>query len=78
MKRNLLYSVIVGHGDTMSTLAEAMGLPLSALSNRMHGKVEFRQNEILFIKRRYHLTAEETERIFFAEIVSEKDTTEAC
>lgn len=74
MDRDLLRSVVVRNGDNMTKLADAMGLAQSALSNRVHGKVEFRQNEMNFIRQRYRLSAEETERIFFTEIVSKKDT----
>lgn len=70
MNCNLLRAEIVKHGDTQARLAQLMGLQVSALSMRMSGKIEFRRNEILFIKNRYGLTAEETERIFFEDAVS--------
>ena len=47
-----------------------MGLPTSALNMRINGKIEFRRNEIIFIKRRYSLSSDEVDSIFFTEIVS--------
>lgn len=70
MNSNLLKSVIVKNDDTMTRLAEAMGLPVSALSLRISGRIEFRRNEILFIKNRYHLNSSEVDEIFFEELVS--------
>jgi len=78
MNKDLLRSVIFAHGDNMGKLAEAMGMQQSALSNRVNGVVEFRQGEINFIKHRYNLTPEQTEDIFFAEVVSKKDTKEGA
>lgn len=74
MDRDLLHSVVIAHGDNLTKLAEAMGLAQSALSNRVNGKVEFRQAEIGYIKRRYGLTADEIDRIFFADAVSNLET----
>ena len=74
MNKNLLKAVIAKNGDTQSRLAEAMGMQISALSQRMSGQVDFRRNEILFIKQRYNLTSEEVDSIFFEELMSEKDT----
>jgi len=67
---NLLKSVIVKHGDTQEKLAEAMGLAVSALNLRINGHIEFRRNEINFIKHRYNLTSAEVDEIFFEELVS--------
>ncbi len=70
MNSNLLKSVIVRNGDTQEKLAEAMGLPTSALNMRINGRIEFRRNEINFIKQRYELSSEEIDNIFFTELVS--------
>lgn len=64
----------VKNNDTQAILAEAMGLTQSALSARINGKIEFRQNEINFIRKRWGLTDQETVDIFFSEEVSQKDT----
>ena len=70
MNTNLLKALIVRHGDTQHKLADSMGIPVSALNQRISGKVEFRRNEIKFIKKRYGLTAQETDEIFFEDAVS--------
>ena len=70
MNSNLLKAMIIKNGDTQKKLAEAMGLPTSALNMRINGKIEFRRNEIIFIKQRYSLSSDEVESIFFNEIVS--------
>lgn len=74
----LLFNVYkVKNNDTQAILAEAMGIPQSALSARINGKIEFRQNEINFIRKRWSLTDQETVDIFFSDKVSEKDTATA-
>lgn len=70
MNKPLMKSVIARNNDTQDALAKALGLPRSAVSNRMNGKVDFRVSEINRIRNRYNLTAEETVEIFFAEEVS--------
>ena len=70
MNSNLLKATIIKNGDTQENLADAMGLPTSALNMRINGKIEFRRNEIIFIKRRYSLSSDEVDSIFFTEIVS--------
>ena len=70
MNSNLLKATIVKNGDTQEKLAEAMGLQTSGLNMRINGHVEFRRNEINFIKQRYGLTTDEIDAIFFTELVS--------
>ena len=70
MNSNLLKATIIKNGDTQEKLADAMGLPTSALNMRINGKIEFRRNEIIFIKLRYSLSSDEVDSIFFTEIVS--------
>ena len=74
MNSNLLKAVIAKNGDTQSKLADAMGMQISALSQRMSGRIDFRRSEIQFIKQRYNLTSEEVDSIFFEELMSVKDT----
>ncbi len=74
MNKKLFRAKMAEHGDTQLTLAEAMGMVQSAISMRINGHIEFKKNEINFIRKRYNLTAEETVLIFFNELVSESDT----
>ena len=70
MNSNLLKATIIKNGDTQEKLAKDMGLQTSALNMRINGKIEFRRNEIIFIKQRYNLSSNEVDSIFFDEIVS--------
>ena len=55
------------NGDKQEDLAKALGFSNgSALSARMNGHVEFRKKEIDLITARYHLTADDMHKIFFA------------
>lgn len=66
----LLKAEMVKNGDTQETLAEAMGISRQSLNSKILGKVDFRKNEILFIKDRYHLSAKAIDSIFFDSKVS--------
>lgn len=70
MNKSMMKSVIVRNNDTQEALAQALNLPQSAISNRINGKIDFRVSEIQRIRKRYKLTAQETEDIFFDGAVS--------
>lgn len=76
MNKTLFKIHMVKNNDTQERLAEDMGIAQSSLSMRISGKIDFRQNEINFIRNRYNLTDQETIDVFFSEEVSEKDTME--
>lgn len=62
---------MVLHGDTNKTIAEALGIGENSFSAKINDNgTEFKQKEIAIIKRRYNLSAEEVDAIFFAEEVS--------
>lgn len=65
MNSDLLKGKIRENGDTQERLAVAIGISNSNLSDKINGKSSFRQNEILLIKERYSLTANDVDRIFF-------------
>ena len=67
MNKNKLKAKIVEHGDTKRDLADALNIALSGLSLRINGKVDFRQDEILAIKKRYGLSSGEVDSIFFTD-----------
>ena len=61
----LLKARMVLHGDTISTLAAALGINRQNASIKVNGKRDFKQNEILKIAKRYKLTVNEVAVIFF-------------
>ena len=76
MNTQLFKIYMVKNNDTQTTLASYLGIPQSALSARINGKIGFRQNEINAIRKRWNLSDQETVDIFFNDEVSEKDTNE--
>ena len=68
MKKELLRSIMVLHGDTNKSLADYLGITEQSLSNKINeNDTEFKQGEIKLIKNRYNLTADQIDLIFFAE-----------
>ena len=65
MYTNMLKAAMTAYGDTQEKLAEAIGISASNFSDKVNGKVSFRQSEIAAIKERYHLSADDVDRIFF-------------
>ena len=65
MNANLLKAKMKEFGDTQVVLAAALGISRSRLTAKINGIADFRQNEILFIKYRYALTAADINLIFF-------------
>ena len=64
MDRARFKSVMVLHGDTQRTLAEALEMAELTLSKKLNEKNEFTQSEIKAIKNRYNLTPDEVDAIF--------------
>lgn len=66
------------HGDNQSDLAEYIGISLQRCNAKINetGGAEFDMSEIGKIKKKYNLTAELVDMIFFADDVSYKDTDE--
>ena len=61
----LLKAKMVLFGDTISTLAAALGINRQNASIKVNGKRDFKQTEIAKITERYKLTLEEVAAIFF-------------
>lgn len=72
MNKNLLKSVMVAHGDSFQSLADYLGITASTLSKKINEKRKagFNQPEIMMIKNRYSLSADEVDAIFFGNEVS--------
>lgn len=68
MKKELLRSIMVLHGDTNKDLADFLGITEQSVCNKINENgTEFKLGEIRHIRRRYNLTHEQVDRIFFAE-----------
>ena len=67
MNKNQLRSVMALHGENDGMLAEYLGISKSRFSAKIKetGGAEFNQGEILKIKNKYNLTADEVDVIFF-------------
>ena len=68
MKKELLRSIMVLHGDTNKNLADYLGITEQSVSNKINENgTEFKQGEIRRIRTRYNLTSDQVDLIFFAE-----------
>lgn len=68
MNSNKLKAVLKENGDRQVDLAKHLHIELGTLNQRINGVGPgFRQSEMLAIKRRYRLTADEMDAIFFDE-----------
>lgn len=65
MNKKLLVSKMKLFGDTQADLANAIGCSSVTLNFKINGTTEFKQGEIVVIRDRYHLSAEEVDQIFF-------------
>lgn len=68
MKKELLRSIMVLHGDTNKDLADYLGITEQSVSNKINENgTEFKQGEIRRIRARYNLTSDQVDLIFFAD-----------
>ena len=65
MNSNELKAEMKRNNDTQEKLAEALGLQISGVSDRINGKIDFRRSELGKIRSRYNLTPERFDEIFF-------------
>ena len=70
MNKALLESKMKLYGDTCGSLADFLGLSRSTLSAKINEMAEFTQKEMMSIKKRYELTADDVDGIFFTTKVS--------
>lgn len=68
MNKELLRSIMVLYGDTNKDLADYLGITEQSVSNKINENgTEFKLGEMKLIKRRYKLTSDLVDRIFFAD-----------
>lgn len=67
MNKQKLESVMKLHGDTGGLLAEYLGITRGTFSQKLNekGTAAFTQREIMLIKQRYNLGADDIDGIFF-------------
>lgn len=72
MNKAFLESVMKLHSDTQADLAKYLGISLSRLNAKIneYRGAQFFQTEIAAIKKRYTLSEEQVDSIFFGEKVS--------
>lgn len=71
---NKLKKKIKKSGLKKCFICEKLGISMHTLDNKISGKSEFKQSEIMILKDLLHLTEEEALEIFFAQIVDEIST----
>jgi len=66
MNSNKLKAVLKENGDRQADLAAYLHMELSTLNQKINGNgTDFRQTEMLAIKRKYNLSADDMDAIFF-------------
>ena len=66
MNKAMLRSFMVLHGDTNKDLAEYLGITEQSVTNKINENgTEFKLNEIRKIRKRYSLTSNDVDLIFF-------------
>ena len=65
MKMNKLLSVMKEHQDRQEDLAAAIGLSRTRLCAKINGRASFTQPEMAAIKKRYDLSGDKVDEIFF-------------
>ena len=63
--KHRLREVIDANNDTLVELAKYLGITYQTLSKKMNEHAPFNREELIKIKQRYNLTAEEMDYIFF-------------
>lgn len=72
MNQKKLLSIMILNGDTSKSLANYLSITPQTFSNKLNErrKSGFTQPEIMLIKKKYHLSAEDIDDIFFENKVS--------
>ena len=72
MNKNELLAKMALHGDTGGALSDYLGISRGTFSLKINEKdgAEFTQKEIMMIKDKYNLSAQEVDTIFFTPAVS--------
>lgn len=66
MNKNHFKSVMVLHGDTQKSIADALTVSEQTIGDKINGISEFKQSEIKILIDRWNLTPAEVDEIFFS------------
>lgn len=65
MNKNAFRAVMIYHGDTQRTVADALNISDQTVSDKINGVSDFKQSEIKTLIERWKLTPEQVDDIFF-------------
>lgn len=65
MNKNHFKSVMVLHGDTQKTVADALTVSEQTIGDKINGISDFKQSEIKTLIDRWNLTPAQVDEIFF-------------
>lgn len=66
MNKNHFKSVMVLHGDTQKSVADALSVSEQTISDKINGISDFKQSEIKVLIDRWNLTPAQVDEIFFS------------
>lgn len=67
MNKRAFRACMVYNGDNRDTLATALEVGKTTISNKLRGATDFKLNEICILRKRWNLTNEKLLEIFFDE-----------
>jgi transcriptional regulator with XRE-family HTH domain len=65
VNKNVFKSIMVLHGDTQKTVADALDVSPQTIGDKLNGLTDFTQSEIQALAERYKLTPAQVDEIFF-------------
>ena len=66
MNKNHFKSVMVLHGDTQKSIADALTVSEQTIGDKINGISDFKQSEIKILIDRWNLTPAQVDEIFFS------------
>lgn len=66
MNKNHFKSIMVLHGDTQKTVADALNVSEQTVGDKVNGLSDFKQSEIKILIDRWGLTPAQVDEIFFS------------
>ena len=66
VNKNEFRSVMIRHGENQSDVAKWLGMSVANLSKKLNGNGDWTVAQIMCVKKRYDLSPEDIDRIFFS------------